>query len=72
MKTINIKVPREWHELDDKQLRYLFGLLADDYFSAEIRTLCLFCWSGLKVLWHYNFANAIQCLKHFGILGYFV
>ena len=50
MKTININVPREWHELDDKQLRYLFGLLADDYSSAEIRTLCLLRWSGLKVL----------------------
>ena len=31
MKTINLIVPRGWHELDDKQLRYLFGLLADDY-----------------------------------------
>ena len=48
MKTINIKVPRGWHELDDRQLRYLFGLLADDYSSAEIRTLCLFRWSGLN------------------------
>ena len=50
MKTININVPRGWHELDEKQLRYLFGLLADDYSSAEIRTLCLLRWSGLKVL----------------------
>ena len=40
-KTINLIVPRGWHELDDKQLRYLFGLLADDYSSAEIRTLRL-------------------------------
>ena len=51
MKTINLIVPRGWHELDDKQLRYLFGLLADDYSSAEIRTLCLLRWSGLKVLY---------------------
>ena len=51
MKTINLIVPRGWHELDDKQLRYLFGLLADDYSSAEIRTLCLLGWSGLKVLY---------------------
>ncbi|MBQ1184794.1 MAG: hypothetical protein IIX55_03710 [Muribaculaceae bacterium] len=48
MKTINLIVPRGWHELDDKQLRYLFGLLADDYSSAEIRTLCLLRWSGLN------------------------
>ena len=51
MKTINLIVPRGWHDLDDKQLRYLFGLLADDYSSAEIRTLCLLRWSGLKVLY---------------------
>ncbi len=53
-KTINLIVPRGWHELDDKQLRYLFGLLADDYSSAEIRTLCLLRWSGLKVLYRQN------------------
>ena len=53
-RTINLIVPRGWHELDDKQLRYLFGLLADDYSSAEIRTLCLLRWSGLKVLYRQN------------------
>ena len=54
MKTINLIVPRGWHELDDKQLRYFFGLLADDYTSAEIRTLCLLRWSGLKVIYRHN------------------
>ena len=54
MKTINLTVPRGWHELDDKQLRYLFGLLADEYSSAEIRTLCLFRWAGLKVQYRHN------------------
>ena len=54
MKTINLIVPRGWHELDDKQLRYFFGLLADDYTSAEIRTLCLLRWSGLQVLYRHN------------------
>ena len=53
-KTINLIVPRGWHELDDKQLRYLFGLLADDYSSAEIRTLCLFRWAGLRVQYCHN------------------
>ncbi len=27
--TINLIVPRGWHELDDKQLRYFFGLPSD-------------------------------------------
>ena len=44
MKTINIKVPRGWHELDDTQLRYLFGMLADENSSAEnFRVLLLLC-----------------------------
>ena len=51
MKTINLIMPRGWHELDDKQLRYLFGLLSDDYSSAETHTLCLLRWSGLKILY---------------------
>ncbi|MBR5550942.1 MAG: hypothetical protein IKV83_03370 [Muribaculaceae bacterium] len=42
-KTINLIVPRGWHELDDKQLRYLFGLLADDCLSVKVLYLCLFC-----------------------------
>ena len=46
-KTINLIVPRGWHELDDKPLRYLLGMLADDYSSAEIRTLCLFRWTRI-------------------------
>ena len=37
----NLIVPHEWHEFDDKQLRYLFVLFDDDYSLAEIRTLCL-------------------------------
>ena len=53
-KTINLIVPRGWHELDDKQLRYLLGLLADEYSSAEIRTLCLFRWAGLRVQYCHN------------------
>ena len=52
MKTINLIVPRGWHELDDKQLRYLFDLLSNDYSSAEICTLCLLLWSAYKILYY--------------------
>ena len=63
MKTINLTVPRGWHELDDKQLRYLFGLLADEYSSAEIRTLCLFRWAGLKVQYCHNYHFVVRLGK---------
>ena len=28
--TINLTVPASWEELDEKQLRYVFGLMAND------------------------------------------
>lgn len=46
---IDLVVPRGWHELNDKQLRYAFGLIAKGFTFDEIKTLCLFRWSGLSV-----------------------
>lgn len=48
--SINFIVPQGWHELSDKQLRYVYQLLADDFASEEIKTLCLLQWSGTKVI----------------------
>ncbi len=39
---IDLAVPQGWHELSDKQLRYAFELIASNYTSNEIKTLCLF------------------------------
>ena len=52
MQTISIDfiVPQGWHELSDKQLRYVYQLLADDFATDEIKTLCLRRWSGTKVI----------------------
>ena len=50
MQTINITVPRGWHELSQKQLRYLFYLISEGYSSTAIKTLCLFRLSGLRVI----------------------
>lgn len=47
---IDLSVPRGWHELTDKQLRYVFGLIASEFDSDTIKSLCLCRWSGLKVL----------------------
>ena len=48
--TIDFHVPQGWHELSDKQLRYVYQLLADDFATDEIKTLCLLRWSGTKVI----------------------
>lgn len=48
--SINFIVPQGWHELSDKQLRYVYQLIASEYATDEIKTLCLLQWSGTKVI----------------------
>jgi hypothetical protein len=50
MQTINFTVPQGWHELTDKQLRYVYRLLADNYEIDELKTLCFLRWTGTKVI----------------------
>lgn len=51
---IDLSLPRGWHELNDKQLRYAFGLFAKGFTFDEIKTHCLFRWSGLSVRHRHN------------------
>lgn len=51
---IDLVVPHGWHELNDKQLRYAFGLIAKGFTFDEIKALCLFRWSGLSVRHRHN------------------
>lgn len=48
--SINFQVPQGWHELGDKQLRFVYQLLASDFSADEIKTLCLLRWSDTKVI----------------------
>lgn len=52
MQTISIDfiVPQGWHELSDKQLRYVYDMLAKEFATDEIKTLCLLKWSSTKVV----------------------
>ncbi|MBQ9556553.1 MAG: hypothetical protein IJV05_10045 [Muribaculaceae bacterium] len=47
--TINLTVPKGWDKLDDYQLRYLFGLLAQGFPSPQVKTYCLFRWTGMNI-----------------------
>lgn len=47
---INFNVPQGWHELGDKQLRYVYQLIATDSTIDELKTLCLLQWGGAKVV----------------------
>ena len=51
---IDLAVPMGWHELSDAQLRYAFELIAKGFTSDEIKTLCLFRWSGLSIRHRHN------------------
>lgn len=33
--TIDLKLPKKWEDLTDKQLRYVFALLAQGFTAAE-------------------------------------
>lgn len=48
--TFNITLPTSWAELSDKQLLLVYDLFARDLSAAEVKTLCLMKWNGLKVL----------------------
>ena len=50
METFNNALPTSWAELTDKQLLMVYGLFARDLSAAEVKTLCLMKWNGLKVL----------------------
>ncbi|MBQ9218393.1 MAG: hypothetical protein IJ160_09515 [Muribaculaceae bacterium] len=41
-------------DLTDKQLRYVFVLLAQGYTATEVKAYCLHRWAGLKVLHRYG------------------
>lgn len=48
--TIDFHVPQGWHELGDKQLRFVYELIAAEHSTDEIKTLCLLRWSDTKVI----------------------
>ncbi len=62
--TIDLKLPTKWEDLSDKQLRYVFALLAQGFTATEVKAYCLHRWAGLKVLHRYG--NVWAC-KHDGL-----
>lgn len=46
---IDLTLPQSWPELSDKELRYVYRLIASDFTADEVKTLCFFRWTGLKV-----------------------
>ncbi len=47
---IDFTLPTGWAELSQKQLRFVYSLIAADMGADEIKTLALLRWSGCKVV----------------------
>lgn len=48
--SINFTVPESWATMSDKQLRYVYQLIAEDFSTDEVKTLFLLKWSGAKLI----------------------
>ncbi len=62
--TLNLSLPTSWAELSDKQLRYVYFLLAGEYTAAEIHALCLTRWGALAVKGSNAEAGTIEVQHH--------
>ena len=58
--SINLNVPQGWYELDDKQLRYVYSLIAKEFSADEIKTLALLHFSGCKVIARHDKNEAVS------------
>lgn len=47
---VNIIIPKDWQELNDKQLRFVYRLLGSNYSLPQVKTKCLIKWSGIEVI----------------------
>ena len=48
--TLNLIVPTCWQELTQKQLRYVYYLIAQGFSQTAVQTYCLCRWAGLEII----------------------
>ena len=63
--SIDLKLPTKWEDLSDKQLRYVFALLAQGFTATEVKAYCLHRWAGLTVLHRYGNLTSTLFVGHF-------
>lgn len=61
---INFTVPAGWHELTDKQLLFVYKLLAADFSADEVKLLCLLKWNRVEVVGRTDSDHYILRLKN--------
>lgn len=50
MNNLNLSFPKDWCDLSEKQLEYVYKLIAKSYSFEQIKIFCLFRWNNLKVV----------------------
>lgn len=48
---VSMSLPKSWEELSDQQLYDVFGLMSHSLSANQIKTICIFRWAKLKVLY---------------------
>ena len=51
---IELTVPKGWQELTDKQLRFVYGLIASDMDVATVKSICFLSFAGVKCECRYD------------------
>ena len=58
--TVDFCLPTGWAELTQKQLKFVYSLIAADYSLDEVKTLALLKWNGCKVISRDNGGFVLQ------------
>ena len=54
MDKLKITLPKNWSDMDDQQLYYVYNLIADNLSSEQIKTYCLFRFGQIKMICRYD------------------
>lgn len=63
MSKLSINMPKDWSELDDQQLYYVYSLIAANMSSEQIKTYCLFRFGQIKMLCRYGDGYLVKHAK---------
>lgn len=66
METIDLKIPKGWNELDDRQLYRIFRLKSSGLRPEAIKICCLTEWGGLRVVRHGWSGNGLTVFEYQG------
>lgn len=61
--TMKISLPKDWSELDDQQLYYVFNLIGDNLAAEQVKTYCLFRFGKIKMICRFGNGYIVKADK---------